>query len=106
MLTDIWRNILKVDSIGIHENFFALGGHSLIAMQVVARIRSQIQPDFSLRTLFEKPTVSGLARIIEQSSASKAQGDENDLNTMLENIESLSDAEAQAQLEREQKEEE
>jgi amino acid adenylation domain-containing protein len=69
-LLDLWQNILGRPVHGVHDNFFALGGHSLMATQVMARVRSQFDVKISLRTLFEAPTVAGLAEaIVEQELA-------------------------------------
>ena len=65
----IWSNILGVERIGIHDNFFELGGHSLTATQVISRIRAEFGIELSVRTLFEEPTVEGLARAIKSPSA-------------------------------------
>jgi acyl carrier protein len=63
-LAEIWREVFKLERIGIHDNFFDLGGHSLLATQVVSRVRAAFQTEVSLRTLFEKPTVAELANAI------------------------------------------
>jgi acyl carrier protein len=65
LLVDIWANVLALDQIGIHHNFFELGGHSLLAAQVIARIRSALQLEVPLRTLFEVPTIEQLAQQLE-----------------------------------------
>ena len=66
LLAGIWTSVLGVEAVGIHDNFFALGGHSLLAMQVLSRLRKVFQVDVPLRTLFEAPTVAGLARHVEE----------------------------------------
>ncbi len=60
-LVDLWCNLLRKDRIGIHDNFFELGGHSLLATQVISRIRAVYGKELPLRSLFEAPTVAGLA---------------------------------------------
>lgn len=64
-LVAIWCEVLKLDRIGIHDNFFALGGHSLIATQVISRIRRAFRVELSLPNLFESPTVASLAERID-----------------------------------------
>ena len=65
LLAGIWSQLLRIETIGIHDNFFELGGHSLLATQLVSRVRESFQVDLSLRSLFESPTVAGLAAQIE-----------------------------------------
>ena len=63
-LADIWSEVLRVDRVGIHDNFFALGGHSLRAAQVVSRIARRMDVDLPLRDMFQTPTVAELAERI------------------------------------------
>ncbi|MBW8359367.1 MAG: non-ribosomal peptide synthetase, partial [Weeksellaceae bacterium] len=56
---------LKVEKIGIHDNFFKLGGHSLLATQVISRIRHTYNIDIPLRALFEHPTLATLSQIVD-----------------------------------------
>ena len=65
-LAGIWSEVLGVRQIGVDDNFFHLGGHSLLAMRVVSRVRGALQIDLPLRTLFEFPTIAGLARCIQE----------------------------------------
>jgi acyl carrier protein len=65
MLAAIWRDVLKIDQIGIHDNFFEFGGHSLLAVQLIVRINKQLQIEFPLYALFETPTVAGLSAQLE-----------------------------------------
>ncbi len=64
-LCHIWKEVLKVEKIGILENFFRLGGHSLLATQVISRIRSTYNVDIPLRALFECPTIATLGETLE-----------------------------------------
>ena len=70
-LASIWCELLKVDKVGIHDNFFELGGHSLLATQAVSRMRDALRKTIPLRNLFEAPTVSALALLIEKSNESQ-----------------------------------
>lgn len=62
----IWSELLGIKQVGLQENFFELGGHSLLAMQVISRVRRTLQVEVPLRALFERPTVAGLASLIEE----------------------------------------
>jgi amino acid adenylation domain-containing protein/non-ribosomal peptide synthase protein (TIGR01720 family)/FkbM family methyltransferase len=66
-LAQIWSELLRVDRVGVNDDFFALGGHSLLAMQLVSRVRSSFHVELPLRELFETPTVAKLAATIERA---------------------------------------
>ncbi|HEX7648317.1 MAG TPA: amino acid adenylation domain-containing protein, partial [Noviherbaspirillum sp.] len=66
-LAAIWAEVLKIDRIGIHDNFFALGGHSMLAAQVISRIGKAFQVALPLRTLFEMPTVAAIVKRIDEA---------------------------------------
>ena len=67
-LIEIWHNVLGIEKsiIGIDNNFFKLGGHSLTATQVVHRINRAFKINLLVRHLFEEPTLSGLALLVEE----------------------------------------
>ncbi|HET8841514.1 MAG TPA: KR domain-containing protein, partial [Ktedonobacteraceae bacterium] len=77
----IWQNLLGFEQIGIHDNFFELHGHSLLGMQLIARLRQCFQVNIPLTKVFEGPTVAELALVIEA--------------LIIEEIEKLDEAEAQ-----------
>jgi len=70
-LTQIWSEVLKVKRVSVEDNFFEIGGHSLLAVQVISRIRKILEVEVSVRSIFEQPLISGLA---EQVSKAKAAG--------------------------------
>jgi amino acid adenylation domain-containing protein len=66
MLVQICTEILKVEQVGIYDNFFEIGGHSLLATQLVSRVRSLFKIELPLRSLFGAATVAELAHLIGQ----------------------------------------
>ncbi|MEH1813038.1 MAG: amino acid adenylation domain-containing protein [Nostoc sp.] len=67
-LVQIWSKILKVDKVGVQDNFFDLGGHSLLAPYLMAQIKQQFGKDVSLTSLFQNPTIEQLATIVQIDS--------------------------------------
>ena len=67
-LLKIFSEVLKADSMGINDDFFCAGGHSLFAMRVVSRIRQYLGIDVSVRAIFEYPTVATLALSLEKGT--------------------------------------
>jgi acyl carrier protein len=61
ILSGIWAQVLKLERVGIRDNFFDLGGHSLLATQVISRVRQALEIELPLRTLFESPTVEAMS---------------------------------------------
>jgi amino acid adenylation domain-containing protein len=68
-LAGIWAEVLKVKEVGVDQNFFELGGHSLLVLQVMARIRREFDVELGVRTMFEEPTIAGLASEVERARA-------------------------------------
>src|SRR6267143_5522942 len=74
VLAELWQRILRIDRIGTRDNFFASGGHSLLAMQLVGRVRDRLGIDLPLKNLFQRPQLSDLAaRIDTLSSTARAR---------------------------------
>jgi len=70
-LAAIWTEVLGIAQIGVHDNFFTdLGGHSLLATQLVSRIRNMFGTDLPLRAIFERPTIAGLAQMLQGTQPS------------------------------------
>ncbi|HEY6349911.1 MAG TPA: amino acid adenylation domain-containing protein, partial [Candidatus Angelobacter sp.] len=67
ILLGIWAEVLQTETIGIDDNFFHMGGHSLLLTQVASRIRAQLKLNLPLRTLFDFPTVREFAREVESN---------------------------------------
>ncbi len=70
MLAGIWSQLLGVEDIGVHDNFFDLGGHSLIGIQLLAQVEQQHGKSLALKTLFQAPTIAGMAKLLQDGSAS------------------------------------
>ncbi|MGE5400842.1 MAG: phosphopantetheine-binding protein, partial [Ignavibacteriales bacterium] len=110
-LSEIGMNLLKIDKMGIEDNFFELGGHSLLATQYISSIRDMLNVEISLRTMFEHPTISELAAIIEQKQVENIGNDlpmisllrgDGELTDLLKEIEMLPEDEVQKLLNDEQ----
>jgi amino acid adenylation domain-containing protein len=97
VIAGIWSKVLNVERVGREDNFFELGGHSLLVTQVVARMRNIFQVEIPIRSLFESPTVEGLAAVVAGLWGDPAVVDEI-AATALE-IERLSAEEVQFMLE-------
>ncbi|HXQ69848.1 MAG TPA: AMP-binding protein, partial [Pyrinomonadaceae bacterium] len=65
-LAEIWAQVLGVNRVGVLDNFFELGGHSLLATRLVHEIRRAFAINLPLRSLFDEPTIAGLALTIEE----------------------------------------
>ena len=82
--------------VGIHDNFFDLGGHSLTATQVISQVIKQFQLELPLQSLFQSPTVAKMAAVITQNQAKRAS--EAELVQMLRELEAMTEQEAQRRL--------
>jgi non-ribosomal peptide synthetase component F len=65
-IADIWRQVLRVERVGVRDNFFDLGGHSLLVVQLQSRLAEAFQMQVSLVELFQYPTVGALAKFLQR----------------------------------------
>ncbi|WP_414561757.1 MULTISPECIES: non-ribosomal peptide synthetase [unclassified Anabaena] len=68
-LVNIWEDILNVRPVGVQDNFFNLGGHSLMAVRLMAQIQQQLGKNLPLATLFQHPTIAQIADVVRQDAA-------------------------------------
>ncbi|HEX8558418.1 MAG TPA: FkbM family methyltransferase, partial [Pyrinomonadaceae bacterium] len=67
LLASVWQKVLRVEKVGVHENFFELGGNSLLAVQVHSDLRERLKRDIAIIHLFRHPTLEGLARYLSEA---------------------------------------
>jgi aryl carrier-like protein len=75
-LAALWREVLGVERVGVHDNFFDLGGHSLLLMRLQGRIAAETGIDLPVLELFEHPTVASLARRLDERGAGSEEDGE------------------------------
>ncbi|HET9227351.1 MAG TPA: amino acid adenylation domain-containing protein, partial [Thermoanaerobaculia bacterium] len=71
VVSGIWQQVLGVSRVGVHDNFFDLGGHSLLMVQAHGRLCQALGRDLDILLLFQRPTVSSLARELSQKPAER-----------------------------------
>ncbi len=64
-LSDIWKSLLKVEQVSVRDNFFEIGGHSLMAIRIVSRVRKKLKANISINDIFANPTIESLARLVD-----------------------------------------
>ena len=94
-----WQQLLGIEPIGIYDDFFDLGGNSLMGTQLISQLRDAFQVELPLRSLFEDPTISGVAKIIEEQREEQKDSDMSKVADLLKQMETLSDEEAKNILE-------
>jgi amino acid adenylation domain-containing protein len=92
-LADIWSEVLNIEQVGIYDNFFDIGGHSLIATQLMSRVQTRLDVEIPLRELFASPTIKELAETLELALI--AQSSSMKIDEMLDLIEGIDEEEAQ-----------
>lgn len=81
-LAEIWAEVLGISQVSRQANFFEQGGYSLLAIQLISRVRKHFQAELPIRTLFETPTLADLAQAIEQ----KAQENQQHLIPLIQSL--------------------
>jgi amino acid adenylation domain-containing protein len=116
VLAELWGEVLDVEKVGLQDNFFALGGHSLIATQLISRIRGKFGIELPLADLFEFPDIARFAPRVDQAVAARGSGPEiipvswrkndqiqsrptKDIDSLLAEFDQLTDEAAQQMLE-------
>jgi acyl carrier protein len=95
-LAKIWAEVLRLERVGIRDNFFDLGGHSLLVTQVVSRLRDTFEVEIPLGDFFEAPTIADLAVTVTQRLAEETDGEM--LTQTFAELKQLSEEEIQAVL--------
>ncbi len=99
-LAAMLAGVLGVERVGIHDNFFDLGGHSMLATQFIALVRDRFKVEIPLRTVFESPTVADLAAVLPQTLA--AEEDVDEMALLIAEVEHMSDEAVKTLLRKEQ----
>lgn len=82
LLADAWAEVLGVPRVGVHDNFIELGGHSLMAAQLVNRLGQRLGVDIPLAELFARPTVAALAELVDCRRAEQLEAERQWLDTL------------------------
>lgn len=67
-IATVWQQVLNIDKVGIHDNFFEIGGHSLLMLKVNSQLREIFKTDLSIVEMFRYPTINSLVNYFEQVS--------------------------------------
>ncbi len=87
LLSDIFKQVIKVDRIGIHDDFFELGGHSLSATKIVGRLAGKYPLELSIADVFDTPTIAGLAqKLAPDESPDFVPDTSEDLNSSIPRV--------------------
>ncbi|MFC1716663.1 AMP-binding protein [Candidatus Poribacteria bacterium] len=95
-LAEIWSGVLGLDETGIHDNFFDLGGNSLLATQIISRVINTFQMRVSLPSLFRSPTIADMAVVLARNMTENVES--GDVEQILAELEKLSEDEIKMML--------
>jgi acyl-coenzyme A synthetase/AMP-(fatty) acid ligase/acyl carrier protein len=90
-LAGVWAEVLGVDRVGATDDFFALGGHSLLIMRLAARLRSDFAVDLPIRAVFTAPTLAEMAAAVERAIYLEVEAMDDDEAAALAGLEALGD---------------
>ena len=90
-MAGVWREILGLEEVGIHDSFLDLGGDSLLATRLMSRLREEFSAELAIEQLFSAPTVAGVALAVMESRAERVHTQQ--LDWLLKEIQGLSDQE-------------
>jgi acyl carrier protein len=96
-IVDIWSQLLGVDSIGVNDNFFALGGNSILAIQLTSRLKKAFDLELQLRAIYDHQTPAALGATVVKAQAEQA--DVSELTRLLAELENISEGDARTMLE-------
>ncbi len=96
-ISKVWQKLLGIGEIGIYDDFFDLGGNSLLGTQLVSQLRQTFQVELPLRTLFEDPTISGVSKVISDEKK-EVQEDTAKLAEFLKQVENMSEEQVKGML--------
>ena len=97
LLAGLWQELLGMEEVGVHDNFFDLGGESLLGTRLISRLRKAFDVEVTLRTLYEASTVAAMAETISQRQLDREILEETEV---LREMEQLSEDEIEAELSR------
>ena len=86
-LCRLWQEVLRRERVGVHDNFFKIGGHSLMAVQLATRIREGFKLNIPLQRIFESPTIAQLAEAIDQALQAGINGAPSHLLPAIKRVE-------------------
>jgi acyl carrier protein len=89
-IAEMWQALLGIERVGVDDNFFDLGGQSLLALQLLSRMRERFGVELSVHTIFNAPTVAQLAELVREAGDT---ADPERIEQLLSMVEGLSEDE-------------